>query len=151
MMNMYWVVVALLIVVLAGFVYYDTRSGFQRALYRLLRLVLPLVLAGIIVFLISFISKDQMIRHLVALVLSVVFFLVLSASLHLPEKKAQTDVVSVFLGALAGVIRAWLVIGFVVLYLRYFKIFDVSSIIVNSFYTALVKPIEWLLFFSFLR
>jgi NhaP-type Na+/H+ or K+/H+ antiporter len=113
--------------------------------------VLPLVLAGIIVFLISFISKDQMIRHLVALVLSVVFFLVLSASLHLPEKKAQTDVVSVFLGALAGVIRAWLVIGFVVLYLRYFKIFDVSSIIGNSFYTALVKPIEWLLFFSFLR
>lgn len=151
MNTMYWIVITILVVMLVWFVYYDTRNGFQRSFYRLLRLFLPLVLAGIIVFLVSFISKDTMIKHILGLVLSVIFFIVLSASLHLPEKKTQTDVVNVFLGALVGVVRAWLVIGFVVLFLEYFKVVKFSSLLGTSFYYALVKPIDWILFFGFLR
>ncbi|URA10911.1 hypothetical protein [Thermospira aquatica] len=151
MSTMYIVTLVILVIILGAFIYYDTRNGFHRAFYRLLRLVLPLVLAGIIVFLVSLISRDSMIRHILGLVLSVIFFLVLSASLRLPEKKTQLDLLNVFLGALIGVVRAWLVIGFALLYLKYFKIFDISTILGASFYAALVKPIEWLLFFSFLR
>ncbi|QJR21909.1 hypothetical protein BREVNS_1159 [Brevinematales bacterium NS] len=151
MSTLYWVSVGVLAVILGVFIYFDTREGFHRALYRLLRLLLPLVLAGIIVFLVSLISSDRMIRGLLGLILSVIFFLVLSASLRLPEKKAHADVVSVFLGALVGVIRAWLVIGFVVYYLHFFKIFDLAEIVAASFYGALVRPVEWLLFFTFLK
>ncbi|MFN4216023.1 MAG: hypothetical protein ACK4HQ_01275 [Brevinematales bacterium] len=151
MSTVYWVSIAILAIVLGVFIYFDTREGFHRALYRFLRLLLPLVLAGVIVFLVSLISSDRMIRALLGLILSIIFFLVLSASLRLPEKKAHADVVSVFLGALVGVIRAWLVIGFVVWYLKFFRILDLASIVGFSFYEALVKPVEWLLFFTFLK
>ncbi|MCX7882448.1 MAG: hypothetical protein N2314_04410 [Brevinematales bacterium] len=147
----YWVIVGILAGVLGVFIYLDSREGFHRAFYKLLRLLLPLVLAGVIVFLVSLISQDRMIRGLLGLILSVIFFLVLSASIRLPEKKAHPDVVNVFLGALVGVLRAWLVIGFVVWYLGFFRILALSTIVGESFYGALVKPIEWLVFFTFLR
>lgn len=151
MSTSYWIVIGVLAIFLGVFIYFDTKEGFHRALYRFLRLLLPLILAGIIVFLVSLISADRMIRGLLGLILSVIFFVVLSASLRLPEKRAQADVVSVFLGGLVGVIRAWLVIGFVLYYLRFFRFFDVSTVIGSSFYGALVKPIEWILFFTFLK
>jgi len=147
----YWISIGVLVVVLGVFIYMDTKEGFHRALYRFLRLFLPLLLAGIIVFLVSLISREKNLQNLLGLILSVIFFIVLSASLHLPEKKPHADVVSVFLGALVGVLRAWLVIGFVLYYLNFFHLFEIQHTIGTSFYEALKKPIEWLLFLSFLK
>lgn len=158
---LYIIFLVVFIIFLTVFAYIGTRSGLVGSLMSLLRIVVPMVLSGIIVQLAIVISNnDQIIKHIVGGIGAVIFFFVLKDKIAVKpgEKTKNLTIIDYFLGFLIGAAQGWLLAGFVLEYLNVFHFFqlfnisDISKVIVPAtFYHAIINPVQWLLFLSFIR
>lgn len=146
----YILFLVLFILVVGTFAYLNTREGFVRSLNSLLRLLIPMVLSGIIVKIAQLISKVELISYIIGGIGTVIFFLVLKNVIKNPEKK-KINIFGYFMGFIVGVIEGWLVCGIIVLYLNFFHVVQLDKILAPAFYRAIVLPVEWTLFLSFIK
>ncbi|OHD59964.1 MAG: hypothetical protein A2014_07410 [Spirochaetes bacterium GWF1_49_6] len=136
---------------LTAFAYLDTRRGIRGDFPLLLRIVVPLLLAGIIVKitqLIGITPKGGVVSYIIGGIGAVIFYIVLISVFKKAEeeKYQKLGIVDYFLGFLAGVIRGWLYFGFFIVYLH--AIFGLSFV-QPALLNTVIKPVEWLLFLSF--
>ena len=151
MPSSYIIFLIIFVIILSVFAYYCTKEGFIRALYSLLRYAVPMLLSGIIVKIAQLISKVNLISYIIGGIGTIIFALVLWNVILSPEKNKKMGIINYFLGFLIGVAEGWLIIGFLVLYIDFFKIIDVRSIISESFFQAIVTPVRWVLFLDFIK
>lgn len=161
-MNAAYVIFLVVFIVIIGLcAYIGTRQGFFRALNGFFRVALPMLLSGIIVLIASLISKERMglISYIIGFIGTIIFFLVLRNVIKDPETAVNRNagIVDYFLGFIVGVLRGWLIAGFLVVFVN--KVCELISFkpdlaaIINSqsLYYAITKPIDWILFLSFIK
>ncbi len=151
MPNSYIIFLIIFIILLTVFAYFCTKNGFIRSLYLFLRFAVPMFLSGVIVFISRFISKVELIKYIIGIIGTVIFFLVLFNVFVLPEKNKKMGIINYFLGFVIGIAIGWLIAGFVVIYLDFFNIIIIHNIISSSFYTAIITPVKWILFLDFIK
>lgn len=152
MSTAYIVFLVLFIIILSIFAYINTRDGLVRALNALLRIAIPMLLSGIIVKISHFIPNHvMMVDLIIGGIGTVIFFIVLQSVITNPEKTNKNGLLNIFFGFILGLAQGWLVIGFLVLYLDFFKIISIHNIIPGSFFDAIVTPVKWILFLDFIN
>ena len=153
MSSSYVLFLVIFIILMAFFAYIGTRNGLIRSFYSFLRIGIPMLLSGIIVKISHLISKVELVSFIIGGIGTVIFFLVLrgviggkvDSNKYRNQKKGILDY---FLGFIIGAAQGWLIIGFFVIYLNYFQIIKIQEII-PSLYQAIIKPLQWILFFKF--
>jgi len=138
--------------VLTAFAYLDTRRGVRGDFPLLLRVIVPMLLAGIIVKipqLIGITPKGGVISYIIGGIGAIIFYIVLISVFKKAEEEKynKLGIIDYFLGFLLGILRGWLYFGFFIVYLH--AIFGLSFV-QPSLLDAVIKPVEWLLFLSFI-
>lgn len=151
MSTSYVVFLVIFIILMALFAYFGTRNGVLKSVYSFLRIGIPMLLSGIIVKISHLISKVELVSFIIGGIGTVIFYLVLRGVIGGKtenNKNKKKGIVDYFLGFIIGAAEGWLIIGFVTIYLNYFQIIKIQEII-PSLYQAIVKPLQWILFFKF--
>lgn len=158
---MYQIIFIVVFIAIIGIcAYTGTRQGFFRSLNSFLRIALPMLLSGIIVLIASLISKERigLISYIIGLIGTVIFYLVLRNVIKDPDTAARNaGIVDYFLGFVVGVMRGWVIAGFLVVYIDFFcKLLKLQTNLQNiidnqSLFIAIKTPIDWILFLSFIR
>lgn len=155
----YIIFLVVFIAIIVFSAYSGTKQGFFRALNSFLRVALPMLLSGIIVVIASLISKERMglISYIIGFIGTVIFFLVLRNIIKDPDAGRNAGIIDYFLGFIVGVLRGWLIAGFLVVYIDYFcrlaRISPTLQEIIHSssLFNAISTPIDWILFLSFIK
>lgn len=147
----YIIILVVLVLFLGIFAYLGTKDGIVRSLYSFLRFALPMALAGVIVKISHLISRVELVNFIIGGIGSVIFFVVLRSILVTDEKRGKLGIIEHFIGCVIGLAQGWLLAGFVMLYVDFFRIFKISSYIPGSLFNALVIPAKWLVFLDFIR
>ncbi len=152
-MSVSYIIFLIIFIIIIGIcAYMSTRAGFFPALNSLLRIALPMLLSGIIVKIAELMQKPQsslLISLIIGFIGTVIFYLVFRSVLKKPAADTNQNVLNYFLGFLVGVIQGWLISGFIVLYLDYFKL--IPNTVPGSLINAIVTPVHWVLFLSFIK
>jgi hypothetical protein len=148
----YIIFLVIFIVLLSLFAYMGTRNGFVKALYSFLRIAVPMLLSGIIVKIVRLIpNQPELVSYIIGGIGTVIFFLVLRTVITTGSQNTKMGIFDYFLGFLLGITEGWLIVGFIVMYLDFFKIVSIQSLIHPTFYQTIIKPVDWILFLSFIR
>ena len=155
--------------------YIGTKRGFFLTINSFLRVALPMLLSGIIVFIASLISKDRMgpISYIIGFIGTIIFSLVMRSVIRDGRASGtggsaggsaggNAGIVDYFLGFILGILQGWLIAGFLIVYINYFEnnlinyhpdLQEVLLKIIKSpeLFQAIRTPIDWLLFLSFIK
>ncbi|MGA2142936.1 MAG: hypothetical protein ABSG94_11015 [Brevinematales bacterium] len=158
---MYQIIFIVVFIAIIGICAYSgTRQGFFRSLNSFLRIALPMLLSGIIVLIASLISKERigLISYIIGLIGTIIFYLVLRNVIKDPDASVRNaGIVDYFLGFIVGVMRGWVIAGFLVVYIDFFcKLLKMQTNLQNiidnqSLFIAIKTPIDWILFLSFIK
>lgn len=151
----YVLFIILFVVSISVFAYLDTRKGIRASFHRLLKVFVPMLLAGIIVKIpeligitkkAGFSDATDLAPYIIGGVGTLIFYTVLFQAFKAEESYRRLKVYDYFLGFLNGLARGWLYFGFFTLYLH--KIFRFESIS-PELLSVIENPVKWVMFLSF--
>ncbi len=133
------------------FAYFDTKKGFRYALPLFLQVFIPMLLSGITVKLSQLISKYNLVSYIIGGIGTIIFFIVL-LSVFKPEKSSRPlSVLDHFFGFILGLMRGWLIFGFVMFYLDVFHVISFHSFLSSNLVLAIEKPVRWIILLDFIK
>jgi hypothetical protein len=148
--------IAILVIFFSIFAYLGAKDGISRSFSSFLRIFIPMLLSGVIVWIAHHIPKSvELISYIIGGIGAVIFFLVLRSAIKLPERRKDMNIAEYFFGLMIGIARGWLICGFVLLYLdfldKYFNVIKLRSFVNQPLLDAIIIPVKWVLFLDFIR